>query len=170
MVYLFDSYELDEENLRLMRAGIQVPLEPRALTVLLLMVRSDGKLLRKEAILESVWKNTVVEESTLSRVIAVLRKQLGDDPKKPKFIETVPTFGFRFPTVTIKLPAPPLEPVVEHAPRPDRGSHAYRWTAVAGLLVLAALGIVWWRQCWSFSRNSASTRRFGSWARTPGLV
>ena len=96
MVYLFDLFELDDENLCLMRAGQRVPLEPRALAVLLLMVRSGGKLLKKDAILEVVWQNTVVEEGSLSRAVAVLRKQLGDDPRRPRYIETVPTFGYRF--------------------------------------------------------------------------
>jgi DNA-binding winged helix-turn-helix (wHTH) protein len=38
----------------------------------------------------------IVEESTLSRAVALLRKQLGDDPKNPVFVETVPTLGYRF--------------------------------------------------------------------------
>ena len=96
MVYLFDRYELDEDNQCLVRDGLRVPLEPRALAVLLLMVRSDGKLLKKDAILQAVWKNTVVEESSLTRAVALLRKQFGDDPRHPTFIETVPTLGYRF--------------------------------------------------------------------------
>ena len=140
MVYLFDSYELDEENLRLTRAGSHVPLEPRALAVLLLMAKSDGKLLRKEAIFEAVWKNTVVEESTLSRVIAMLRKHLGDDPRNATFIETVPTFGYRFiPPVTLKSSPAPV------APSPVRSAQAYRLTG-AGLLALAVISVLWWMQ------------------------
>jgi DNA-binding winged helix-turn-helix (wHTH) protein/tetratricopeptide (TPR) repeat protein len=96
LVYLFDQYELDDEDLCLSRHGQRLPLEPRALAVLLLMVRSNGRLLKKDAILEAVWKHTVVEESSLSRVVALLRKQLGDDPRHPTFIETVPTLGYRF--------------------------------------------------------------------------
>jgi DNA-binding winged helix-turn-helix (wHTH) protein len=96
LIYLFDRYELDDEDLCLIRQGQRLPLEPRALAVLLLMVRSSGRLLKKDAILEAVWKNTVVEESSLSRAVALLRKQLGDDPRHPTFIETVPTLGYRF--------------------------------------------------------------------------
>jgi DNA-binding winged helix-turn-helix (wHTH) protein/tetratricopeptide (TPR) repeat protein len=108
LVYLFDRYELDEDDQSLARDGQRVPLEPRALAVLLLMVRSDGKLLRKEAILQAVWKNTIVEESSLTRAVALLRKQLGDDPRHPTFIETVPTLGYRFiaPVRTTAAPAP----------------------------------------------------------------
>lgn len=96
LVYLFDSYALDDSEFCLYRAGLRVPLEPRALQVLLLFVQNPGKLLQKELILETVWKGTFVEESTLSRAIAILRKKLGDDPRAPTFIETVPTLGYRF--------------------------------------------------------------------------
>lgn len=96
MIYLFSPFELDEENFCLTRDGQRVPLEPKSLRVLLLLVKSAGRLLEKNAILEAVWKDTFVEETTLTRAIALLRKQLGDDPRHPKFIETVPTLGYRF--------------------------------------------------------------------------
>lgn len=96
LTYLFDRYELDEENLTLTRAGQRVSLEPKALSVLLLMVRSPGKLLKKDAILAAVWKDTIVEENSLTWAVALLRKQLGDDARNPRFIETVPTLGCRF--------------------------------------------------------------------------
>ena len=57
--------------------------EPRALRVLLLFVQRPGKLLQKELILEAVWKTSFVEESTLTRAVALLRKHLGDDPRAP---------------------------------------------------------------------------------------
>lgn len=96
MVYLFDGYELDDENFCLIKSGHRMPLEPKSVQVLLLMVTNPGKLLEKAAILDAVWKGTFVEESTLTRTIALLRKQLGDDARNPKYIETVPTLGYRF--------------------------------------------------------------------------
>jgi DNA-binding winged helix-turn-helix (wHTH) protein len=96
LVYLFDGYELDDESFCLTKGGQRMPLEPKSIQVLLFMVTSPGKLLEKSAILDAVWKNTFVEESTLSRTIALIRKQLGDDPRSPRYIETVPTRGYRF--------------------------------------------------------------------------
>jgi DNA-binding winged helix-turn-helix (wHTH) protein/TolB-like protein len=109
LIYLFDQYELDDEDLCLTRQGQRLPLEPRTLAVLLLMVRSNGRLLKKDAILEAVWKNTVVEESSLSRAVTLLRKQLGDDPRHPRFIETVPTLGYRF-IAQVRATAAQVEP------------------------------------------------------------
>ncbi len=96
MIYLFENFELDDLNFYLSREGQRVPLEPRALRVLLLFVQNPGKLLQKNLILETVWTTTFVEESTLTRAITILRKQLGDDPRAPTYIETVPTLGYRF--------------------------------------------------------------------------
>jgi eukaryotic-like serine/threonine-protein kinase len=96
LTYLFHEYELDDLSFCLTRDGQRVPLEPKSLRVLLLLVTSNGKLMEKSVLLQSVWKDTFVEETTLTRAIALLRKQLGDDPRNPKFIETVPTLGYRF--------------------------------------------------------------------------
>lgn len=96
MLYLFDSFEVDEQNFSLRRDGQRVPIEPRALQVLIVLVGNKGRLLEKRELLDSVWKETFVEESTLTRAIAILRKLLQDDPKAPRYIETVPTRGYRF--------------------------------------------------------------------------
>jgi eukaryotic-like serine/threonine-protein kinase len=96
LIYLFDEYELDDESFCLARGGQRIALEPKSLRVLILLVGNEGKLLEKNAILETVWARTFVEEKTLTRAIALLRKQLGDDPREPKYIETIPTMGYRF--------------------------------------------------------------------------
>jgi eukaryotic-like serine/threonine-protein kinase len=121
LVYVFQEYELDDLNFCLIRDGKRVPLEPKSLLVLLLLVSSNGKLLEKNVLLQSVWKATFVEETTLTRAIALLRKQLGDDPRNPKFIETVPTLGYRFiapvkvrPAIEQQEASEPAEPPPDH--------------------------------------------------------
>jgi eukaryotic-like serine/threonine-protein kinase len=105
LLYLFYEFELSEQEFCLNRHGSRVALEPRALEVLLVLVKNHGKLLSKSVILETVWQNTFVEDTTLTRIIAVLRKQLGDDPRTPKYIETVPTRGYRFIAPVGTVPA-----------------------------------------------------------------
>ena len=83
MVYLFEKFELDDGDFCLFQDGRWVPIEPRAMRVLLLFVQNPGKILTKGVILETVWKTTFVEESTLTRAVAILRKHLGDDPRAP---------------------------------------------------------------------------------------
>ncbi|AFL89172.1 DNA-binding protein with winged-HTH domain [Terriglobus roseus DSM 18391] len=96
MFYCFDKFELSEQEFSLRRDGQRIAIEPRALRVLLVLVGSQGKLLEKKTLLEAVWKDTYVEETTLTRAIAVIRKHLEDDPRAPRYIETIPTRGYRF--------------------------------------------------------------------------
>jgi TolB-like protein/DNA-binding winged helix-turn-helix (wHTH) protein/Flp pilus assembly protein TadD len=104
--YRFLDFELSEREFFLSRSGQRIALEPKALRVLTLLVRRAGHLVDKQELLESVWPNSFVEENTLTRTIAILRRELGDSSRDSKIIETVPTRGYRFiATVT------PLEEV-----------------------------------------------------------
>ena len=103
MVYVFENFELDKADFCLRSGGRRVPLEPKSLRVLLELVEHPGTLLQKSALLEAVWPGTFVEETTLTRAVALLRRQLGDSSRAPRFIETVPTLGYRFlPEVTVR--------------------------------------------------------------------
>jgi DNA-binding winged helix-turn-helix (wHTH) protein/tetratricopeptide (TPR) repeat protein len=122
LIYVFDSYQLDGVNCTLARDGRRLPLEPKALQVLLLLVRHAGQLIRKETFFSTIWHGTVVEESSLSRAIALIRRQVGDDSRKPRYIETVPTLGFRFigkVTQQPGVPAPAVFMGVAAADPPD---------------------------------------------------
>src|SRR5207245_2451678 len=57
---------------------------------------SDLELLAKETLLDAIWRDTHVTESSLSRAVAVLRDALGEDAHSPQFIETAPRRGYRF--------------------------------------------------------------------------
>src|SRR3984885_979925 len=96
VLYLFEDFELRQEDFCLSRAGQRIPLEPKSLRVLLLLVSRAGHLVDKQCLLDTVWAGTFVEENTLARTVAVLRRELGDDSRKPRLIETVPTRGYRF--------------------------------------------------------------------------
>ena len=50
----------------------------------------------KETLLAEIWSDAVVVEATLTRTMAELRSLLDDDPKKPRFIETVARRGYKF--------------------------------------------------------------------------
>jgi DNA-binding winged helix-turn-helix (wHTH) protein/tetratricopeptide (TPR) repeat protein len=110
LLYLFDDFELSEEEFSLSRHGKRIPIEPRALRVLLVLVGSQGKLFDKKALLDAVWKDTYVEETTLTRIIAVIRKHLEDDPRAPRYVETIPTRGYRFIASVEGRPSHPNDP------------------------------------------------------------
>ena len=94
--YRFLDFELSEGEFCLSRSGQRIALEPKALRVLTLLIRRAGHLVDKQELLGSVWPNSFVEENTLTRTIAILRRELGDSSRDSKIIETVPTRGYRF--------------------------------------------------------------------------
>lgn len=94
--FRFDRFELDPTDRRLTRDGAPVELNSRYLDALALLVREQGRLVSKERFLEAVWQGVPVTDEALTQCIRTLRRQLGDDAARPRFIETVPKHGYRF--------------------------------------------------------------------------
>ena len=65
------------------------------------LARNPGSLVTKNALLDRVWGHRFVTESVLKTAISEVRAALGDDPKQPRFIETVSRRGYRFIAATI---------------------------------------------------------------------
>src|SRR5882762_11720804 len=95
-VFLFDDVRIEPATFRAFKAGQVISLEPKALRLLLFLIENRGRLIEKEEILDTIWNGTHVTENALTREIGKLRKILGDDPKAPKYIQTVHTRGYRF--------------------------------------------------------------------------
>jgi DNA-binding winged helix-turn-helix (wHTH) protein len=92
----FDGYELDEVDARLTCAGQSVPIAPRPFAVLCALARSPGQLVTKGALLDTVWGHRFVADSVLKSAISDVRAALQDDPRQPRYIETVTRRGYRF--------------------------------------------------------------------------
>ena len=95
-VYRFDDIEVDTAAFRVERVGQAVPLEPKAFDLLVLLLEREGQVVTKAEILDAVWRQTAVSDNALTRIVAHLRKALGDDVREAKYIETVPTRGYRW--------------------------------------------------------------------------
>jgi eukaryotic-like serine/threonine-protein kinase len=95
-VFKFADVEVREREFRLVKAGEVLPVEPKTFRVLLYLLRNPQKLIAKEELFNAVWGDAVVTDSSLTRTIAQLRRLLGDEIRNPRFIETVPTVGYRF--------------------------------------------------------------------------
>lgn len=153
-VYSFGDVVVDEEGFRARRGQETLDLEPKALELLLLLVRRAGQLVTKAEIQAAVWPDTAVTESALTRVVAQLRKVLDDDARDARYVETVPTRGYRFiapvtvgaaadtPAAASASSAPASSP---WTPRPR--SRLGRWLAVTVpvVVVVAVLGALAWR-------------------------
>ena len=92
----FDAFELDEADARLTRDGEPVALAPRPFAVLCALARTPRTLVTKNALLDSVWGHRYVSDSVLKTAVNALRAAMHDDPKQPRYIETVSRHGYRF--------------------------------------------------------------------------
>jgi DNA-binding winged helix-turn-helix (wHTH) protein len=94
--FRFDRFQLDLDDRRLRNGDQPVELNSRYLDALALLVREHGRLVTKDRFLEEVWSGVPVTDEALTQCIKTLRRQLGDDAARPRFIETVPKHGYRF--------------------------------------------------------------------------
>ena len=92
----FADFSFDPANRRLCRGAAPVTLNARYLDALALLVREAGNLVTKDKFLDEVWRGVPVTDEALTQCIRTLRRELGDDASRPRFIETVPKHGYRF--------------------------------------------------------------------------
>jgi len=95
-LYEFDEFRVDANQKCLWHADQLVSLTPKAFETLLVLIKHRGEIVGKDVLLDEVWADTFVEESTLSQNILTLRKTLAAFEKDKQFIVTVPRRGFRF--------------------------------------------------------------------------
>jgi DNA-binding winged helix-turn-helix (wHTH) protein len=112
--FRFDRFHLDPADRRLARDGEAVDVNARYLDALALMVGEPGKLISKDRFMDEVWRGVPVTDEALTQCIKTLRKLLGDDAARPRFIETVPKHGYRFIAAVEADAGPPRRhPAVE---------------------------------------------------------
>lgn len=94
-VYEFGAFRLDAAERRFLHDGLPVHLPPKAFDMLLVLIQNNRRLVTKDELLDTVWKDSFVEENNLTQHIYTLRKILKTDNKE-QYIETVARHGYRF--------------------------------------------------------------------------
>lgn len=141
----FADFELDPADRRLTRDGQPVELSARYFDALALLAGESGRLVTKDRFMDEVWRGVPVTDEALTQCIRALRKALGDDAARPRFIETVPKHGYRFiAEVRGAEAAPPAVEPVGDMPRGKIIADGTLGGAAAGLvggLLLALVGV-----------------------------
>jgi DNA-binding winged helix-turn-helix (wHTH) protein/tetratricopeptide (TPR) repeat protein len=91
----FGPFRLDRKNALLWRGGERIVLAPKPFEVLCCLVERAGELVTKDELLDTVWAQLHVSESSLSVAVNALRSALADDKQAPQYIETVTRRGYR---------------------------------------------------------------------------
>jgi DNA-binding winged helix-turn-helix (wHTH) protein/tetratricopeptide (TPR) repeat protein len=92
----FGPFRLNLSERLLARNGKAVPLAPRLFETLVILVKNNGHILEKDELMQRLWPDTFVEESSLAQNIFQLRKVLTHGNSHRQYIETVPKRGYRF--------------------------------------------------------------------------
>jgi DNA-binding winged helix-turn-helix (wHTH) protein len=88
--YRFGEFELYPADRLLKRAGIAVPLQPKAFDALLCLARRAQHLVSKQDLINTLWPSIHVSDANLTNTIVSLRKIVGRDA-----ICTVSKYGYR---------------------------------------------------------------------------
>lgn len=141
----FGEFRLDVKNPGLWRGDELIAMSPKALDVLILLVSRKGEIVSREELIDSVWKDTFVEEGNINYTISLLRKIF----ENKELIQTIPRRGYRFraPVKEISLGASPLQastPMLSAAQGPKK---TFRWVfasiVAVGVLGLTGFGYFW---------------------------
>ncbi|MGB3460369.1 MAG: winged helix-turn-helix domain-containing protein [Rhodanobacter lindaniclasticus] len=152
----FGESEIDFAGRRLLREGIEQPLEPKAFAVLALLAGAPGRVFTRDEILDAVWGHRHITPGVLNRVMTLLRQALGENAQAARYLHTVHGVGYRFdlpePAPGAPLPAMPAPasqaPTMPPAMRrraSDRYAMARTLLWLLPLLALTAFaGWRWW--------------------------
>lgn len=86
---------VDGRSGEISRNGEAARLEVRTMRLLLCLAEHAGEVVSTDDLLNQVWQGVIVSQDSVYQAVASLRRQLGDDPKQPMYIATVPRIGYR---------------------------------------------------------------------------
>src|SRR4029453_572473 len=148
-LYEFGPFRIDTRNRLLFRDNQPIPLKPKVVDTLLLLVENSGRVLEKDELIQRLWPDTFVEEGNLTQNIYVLRKALDSGQESDSYIETIPRRGYRFAGEVRKLTA---EGAVALAP--SRSSR--RWIWIPALLLMGVSAVMVFRFVTGGSKSAPS--------------
>jgi len=147
----FGDWLVDPATGAISGGGESRHLEPKVMEVLALLLSNPGEVISKERLLEEVWADAFVTDDAVWRCIGALRHALGDDPRSPRYVETIPRKGYR----TVAPVAPVADPeeldpaeIEPGARRPVKAGRRWprmRHRRLVGALLVAGvlLALVW---------------------------
>jgi transcriptional activator of cad operon len=134
-----------------------IRLEARTMRLLLCLAEHAGEVVSIDDLLSQVWNEVSVSPDSVYQAVASLRRQLDDDPKRPKYIETVPRLGYRIVAqVNSEREAAEIEKELPKASLGRQSKFAW-WSGgvVFAVLVIAAVLLI--HQKFAGDFRSAST-------------
>lgn len=128
----FGLFELDLTTLELRRGGESLPLPHQPARLLALLLRRAGSIVTREEIRRECWPDTVHGAGpAINAAVRQIRRALGDDAARPRYIETLARRGYRF-----------IAPVKAGGGRSP--ATPVRWLRLPALAVLVSVALLPW--------------------------
>jgi len=180
-LYEFGPFRLDPQRRLLTRGMDTVPLTPKVIETLVVLIENRDRVVSKDDLMKMVWPDSFVEESNLSQNVFVLRRALGDSSQERRYIVNVPGLGYQFTEAvrevedarlgttqeveeTLRLESHTLARVVVEDVVPRKGSVGIRTGMVLAMAALVAISALVYR-----SRGGGSRERTGPVVALPAV-
>jgi TolB-like protein/DNA-binding winged helix-turn-helix (wHTH) protein len=128
------------------RNGETARLEARAMRLLLCLAENAGEVVSVDDLLNQVWSGVNVSPDSVYQAVTSLRRVLGDDPKQPSYIATVPRLGYRMvarvspwansPSEDRLSGGPSIAPVGDARTPASSRRTGFNWAAGAAILLV----------------------------------
>jgi DNA-binding winged helix-turn-helix (wHTH) protein/tetratricopeptide (TPR) repeat protein len=161
-LYEFGPFRLDPQKRVLTRAKDPVPLTPKVIETLVVLIENRDRVVSKDDLMKMLWPDSFVEESNLSQNVFVLRKALGDSSQKKRYIVNIPGRGYQFAEAvreveeaqlgtrqeveeTLRLESRSLARVVVERVVPRKGRNRIQTGIAVAMAALVAVGALVYR-------------------------
>ncbi len=94
-MHVIGDWIFDPHSRYLSSGAAKHRLSPKAAGVLLSLVQEPGRVWSRDTLLDAVWPDQTVGEEVLTQAITELRRALGDDFRRPRYLETIHKAGYR---------------------------------------------------------------------------
>jgi DNA-binding winged helix-turn-helix (wHTH) protein/Flp pilus assembly protein TadD len=108
-VLSFGDFHADLVSGELSRRGKKLPLQEKPFCVLAFLLHNSGRVVSREELIQEFWPGPFAADDGLNTAIRKIRQVLRDDPKRPKYVETVGQRGYRF-VCAVQAPTPGNNP------------------------------------------------------------
>jgi DNA-binding winged helix-turn-helix (wHTH) protein len=170
-IYKFAEFTLNSAKRTLFKEDVEVKLRDKDFDVLLFLIDNAPAPCSFDEIIEGVWEGTNVENSSVEKAIANIRKILADDARNPRFIKTIRTKGYLFFGDVQKIKEGLAEKPVAQSEdfQPEKieakapaqsASHVHisnfqKALLCLGIVIPLMLGLFWWKgvEIWTKVRS-----------------
>jgi transcriptional activator of cad operon len=137
------DWSVNPVSCEISREGETARVEVRTMRLLVCLAERAGEVVSIDDLLTQVWPDVTVSQDSVYQAVASLRRLLGDDPKQPVYIATVPRLGYRLVAAVSSMPA-----TIDAPAAAPRASAAIIWVAGTALVLAFVAAVVF------YSRNA----------------